>query len=81
MMVVTVHTTQLHVLAIDLKDLANDFYLLHTKMIVECFVVLTVLRAKQLQGEGIKPRLLGSPKTRCTIIVIREFDDCCIACM
>ena len=35
--VVTVHTAQFHVLAIDLKHLADDLDFLHAKMVLETF--------------------------------------------
>ena len=35
MMVVTIHTTQFHILAIDLKHLAHALHTLHTQMVVE----------------------------------------------
>ena len=60
MMVVTIDTTQFHVLAIDLKDFPNDLHFLHTQMIVEmldniAFVIL------QLYTERIEVGLLRGP--------------------
>ena len=72
-MVVTVHAAQFHVLAVDLEDFADNLHLLHPEMVVKLFVVLAILHAKQLQGEGIEPRLLGSPQTRWRIVVIGKF--------
>jgi len=43
MVVVTVDTTQLHILAVDLKHLAHNLDLLHTEVVVKCFVVLAIL--------------------------------------
>ena len=73
MVVVTVHTAQLHVLAVDLEHLAHNFDLLHTEVVGKFFVVLAILHAKQLQGEGIEPRLLGRPQMRWGIVLIGEF--------
>ena len=69
----TVHTAQLHVLAVDLEHLAHNFDLLHTEVVGKFFVVLAILHAKQLQGEGIEPRLLGRPQMRWGIVLIGEF--------
>ena len=80
MVVVTVHAAQLHVLAVDLEHLAHNLHLLHTEVVGKLFVVLAILHAKQLQGEGIEPRLLGSPQTRWGIVVISEFYGNGIAC-
>ena len=35
MMIMAIHTTQLHILSVDLKHLTNNFHLLHTQMVVE----------------------------------------------
>ena len=61
MMVVTVHTAQLHVLAIDLEDLADDLHPLHAEVIVEMLddVALFIL---QFDAERIEVWLLGRPE-------------------
>ena len=46
--VVTVHTAQFHVFAVNLKHLAHNLHLLHTEVVVKRFVVLAILHAKQL---------------------------------
>ena len=38
MVIVTVHTTQFHVLAINLKDLAHAFHTFHAQMVIELFI-------------------------------------------
>ena len=60
MVIVAVHPPQLHVLAVDLEHLANDFNLLHAEVIIEMFdsVALIVF---QFQTEGIKVGLFGRP--------------------
>ena len=53
MVVVTIDAAQLHVLAVDLKDLADAFHALHAEVVGKFFIVLAILHAKQLHGEGI----------------------------
>ena len=59
-MVVTVHTTQLHVFAVNLEDLADDLHLLHAKMVVEMLdgIAFSIF---QLDAEGVEVRLFGRP--------------------
>ena len=61
--IMTVHTTQFHVLAVDLKDLADTLYTLHAQMIVEMFKN-TTLSVCQLNAERIEIRFLCRPKLR-----------------
>ena len=58
MVVVTVHTTQFHVLAINLEHLADNLHLLHAEMVVEMLDDCTFL-IQQLDAERIQIRLLG----------------------
>ena len=62
MVIVAIDTTQFHVLAVNLKHLANTFHALHAKMVVEVLdgVTLFVL---QFHAEGVEVRLLGRPKS------------------
>ena len=62
MVVVAVHATQFHVLAVDFQHLANTLHTLHTEVVFKPFIVLTI--PKQLHGKGIEPRLLGRPEPR-----------------
>ena len=59
-MIMTIHATQFHVLAINFENLANYLNLLHTKMIVEVLdgVTLSVLK---FHAEGVEIRFLGRP--------------------
>ena len=64
MVVVSVHTPQFHVLAIDFKHLANTLHTFHSEMVFKLFIVLTILHAKQLHGKRIEPGLLCRPQPR-----------------
>ena len=66
MVVVTVHTTQLHVLAVNFKDLADALHTLHTQMVVEVLVA-------QLYTVVIEVGLLCRPQQG-LVDEIREFD-------
>ena len=44
MVVVTVHATQFHVLAVNLKHLAHTFHTLHAQMVVEVLIVAVILQ-------------------------------------
>ena len=52
-MVMTVHTTQLHVSAVNLKHLSDNLHLLHTQMVVEVFnnsaVSITKLHTERIE--------------------------------
>ena len=61
MMVVTVHTAQLHVLAVNLKHLTDDFYFLHSEVVVEVFDHHAV-SITQLHAEGVEVRIFSRPK-------------------
>ena len=60
MMVMAIHATQLHVLAVDLEDLADNLHLLHTKVVVEMLDDGAFL-VEQFHAERIETRLLGRP--------------------
>ena len=77
MMVVTVHAAQLHVLAVDLKDFANNLDLLHTQMVVEMLdsIALVVL---QFHAEGIEIRLLRRPE-QWFLYSASQLDSRCVA--
>ena len=61
MMVMAIHATQLHVLAVDLEDLADNLHLLHTKVVVEMLDDGAFL-VEQFHTERIEIRLLGRPQ-------------------
>ena len=60
MVVMAIHATQLHVLAVDLEDLADNLHLLHTKMVVEMLNDGAFL-VEKFYTERIEIRLLGRP--------------------
>ena len=60
MVVMTVHTPQLHVLTVDLEYFADDFHLLHPQVIVEMLNDMTIL-VLQFHAERIEMWLLGRP--------------------
>ena len=57
MVVVTVHATQLHILAVNLKHLANTFHTLHAQMVVEVLVA-------HLNAIWVEVWLFGRPQQR-----------------
>ena len=63
MMVVTVHTTQFHVLAVDFEHFAHNLHAFHAKVIVEMLNHMAFTVA-QLHTERIKVGLFGRPKQR-----------------
>ena len=72
MVIVTVDTTQLHILAVDLKDLANHLYLLHTQMIVKVLDDSALL-ILQLHTERIEIRLLCRPEMRLVNGIVQQY--------
>ena len=59
MVVVTIDTTQLDILAIDLEDLANALHVLHAKVVVEVFEDLFDRGCLQFNAKRIEVGLLG----------------------
>ena len=62
MVIVTIHTTQLHVLAVNLKHLTRAFHTLHAQMVVEVFEDLFNRSGFQLNAERIEIRFLSRPQ-------------------
>ena len=60
MVVVTVHSAQLHILAIDFENLTHTFHALHAQMIVEMLYCLSLF-ILQLHAERVEVRFLGRP--------------------
>src|SRR5574344_179137 len=60
-MVMSVHSSQLHILSIDLEYPTNNLYFLHSKMIVEMLQHLTCL-VQQLQTARIEMGLFCRPQ-------------------
>ena len=71
MMVVTVHTTQLDILAIEFQYLTNTFHSLHSKMIVEMF-------AWYIDAERIEIWNISRPEFR-IVYSMRQSNVHCIA--
>ena len=80
MVVVAVHTTQFHVFAVNLEDLAHTLHTFHTEMVGEMLIILPVLTTQQLHCIGKEPRLFSRPWVPVTFVVETEFDGCRIAC-
>ena len=76
-MVVTVHTTQLHVSAVNLKHLTDNLHLLYAQMVVEVFNNRAVSITK-LHTEGIEVGSLSRPEQR-FVNGGSQFNSCRIA--
>ena len=76
-MVMTVHTTQLHVPAVNLKHLSDNFHLLYTQMVVEVFNNRAVSITK-FHTERIEVGSLSRPEQR-FVNSGSQFNSCRIA--
>ena len=62
MMVMTIHATQLYILAVDFENLSNGFYPFHSQMIIKMLNHVTLL-IYEFNAKRIEMRLLSRPQT------------------